>query len=179
VKLAALLVIATMAGAPARGQVAGTDAVAICKGAPCTPDDTVHAVAWGRVVLFAEPINLAALPDSARRLLDGMHLRAPTNGCSIMRHAPHAQTYAGVTRGTRWESVAGAADRITLVLHRSPDASHDALLRVTSDGLNGTGRSRGAGVEGALARREEARCARILCVPLQVNLGVSWHPLAR
>ena len=143
-KLEILLVIAMIPPVAARGQVAGTYAVAVCKGAPCVPDDTVHAVAWGQVVLFNEPINLVALSDSARRLLADIYLHAPTNGCTIMRSAPHVQTYLALTSGMRWESIAGAPDRITL-LHRSPDARYDALLRVTVNGLNGTGRSWGAG----------------------------------
>lgn len=144
VKLEILLMIAMIPPVAARGQVAGTYAVAVCKGAPCVPDDTVHAVAWGQIVLFNEPINLVALPDSARRLLAGIHLHAPTNGCTIMRSAPHVQTYLAVTSGTRWESIAGAPDQITL-LSRSPDATYDALLRVTVNGMSGTGSSWGAG----------------------------------
>jgi hypothetical protein len=136
-----------LAAQTVRGQtpIPGTYAISVCKTAPCTPGDSSHAVAWGQLVLFADSINLRALPDSARRLLEGLFLDRPANGCVIMQRASNATTYAGGVRGTYWSSDSSRGGWINLTLYRSPDAHHAVTARVIGTALRGTGRSAGAG----------------------------------
>jgi hypothetical protein len=126
---------------------AGTYVISLCKGAPCSPDDTSRALTWGVLVLADTAISFALLPDSASRLLYPLYLRAPANGCFALRLPnPDAQTYAGgIGAGvTRWEVDTARVGGISFTLYRSPDARHVTRALLTTEGFRGSGKSSGA-----------------------------------
>jgi hypothetical protein len=128
---------------------AGTYRVAVCTIGPCAPGDSARALVLGYLVLTDAPLDTAALPDSARRLLAGSFLRGAANGCYVLgRGGAPGETYAGAGRvaATRWRADPGEPGVLRFVLYRSPDASHEVRAALTPDGLRGRGVSRGAGV---------------------------------
>jgi hypothetical protein len=146
VALAVLIACTARVPQPAPLSTAGTYRIALCKGAPCSPDDTSRALTWGVLVLADSDISFANLPDSARRLLNGRGLVGPPNGCFALRPpSAEAHTYAGGTAAgtTRWE--ADSARWISFTLYRSPDARHVTRALLTAEGFRGSGESIGWG----------------------------------
>jgi Protein of unknown function (DUF2911) len=127
--------------------VIGTYRIAVCKRGPCTPRDSVHAVAWGVLVLTDGPLSLAQSPDSLKWRLGGFGLGGRPNGCYALSSVRDAKSYAGLSQvaGTRWTLDSARHGGIRFSLFRSPDAGHEVRAMVVEDGLRGTGESWGAG----------------------------------
>jgi hypothetical protein len=120
--------------------VPGTYDLAVCRGVPCAPGDTLAAYALVTVVLFdsagAERADLPPARYAAGR-------RA--TGCFLTRYGRRlSDSYAGMWPRDyfRWS---GADSSLRFTLFRSPDAYYVITARVTTEGLVGGGTSGGAG----------------------------------
>ena len=129
----------------------GTYRIAVCPPGPCAPDDSLHAFAFGYLVLSDAALETATLPDSARLGLQWFSFDGVPNGCFILARggAPHSNQRgsfagAGEVGATRWDTAGTGA--LHFSLYRSPDAGHGVSAIVTPDGLRGRGKSWGAGV---------------------------------
>ena len=145
---AALLALAAPLSAQ---EIAGTYRIAVCKGAPCSPDDTTSAVVWGTLVLGDTAIALATIPSGIGRQLTFMYPSAQQNlnGCYVLsRVTRRVRTEAGVrpVAATIWAPTAADPSTITSSLFRTVDAAHSMQLRFENGRLNGTGHSAGMGV---------------------------------
>jgi hypothetical protein len=129
---------------------AGTYRLAVCKGAPCAPADTAHALLVGYLVLAAAPVPLDALPPAARAASADQFLPGAANGCFALGPGRgRGQTHAGLSpvAGTYWQRDAGAAGAIRFLLYHSPDAGHEVRAVVRAGALHGRGRSWGPGAD--------------------------------
>ena len=158
--LAAVMIGGTLAGRPAVAQVRpGTYALALCRAAPCAPDDTAAAYLTATVVLLDSVAATArALPRPAWEL-------APANGCFAVRYRrrPQPESYAGLqgVGSLRWGPAPGPVGRIAFALYRSPDAGYTVRLVPVADGLAGSGRSYGAGAAEIVAPSDTVVATRV------------------
>jgi hypothetical protein len=149
VRAAAVSIACLMFSSQAAGQQPATPAgsyeVRICKKA-CTAADDESVLVKGYVVLFEK----ALAEDVAGRLPSGSfdHLLYKSfNACFALQKVPGRayKGYAGIQKsGVTFWSAAG--EELQLSLMRSPDAGYGVSLRPTAMGLEGEGRSWGAGV---------------------------------
>ena len=105
----------------------GTYQIEICRG------DCIQPLARGFLVLFDQPMDPKAFPDSA---LDNTFFESGTGewtfpvACfALSKRDAAANTYAGLVPFgiTRWAGPSDSAQSITL--YRSPDAGYDLLVR--------------------------------------------------
>ena len=140
----------------ARASAAGTYDMAICRGTPCTPRDSVAGYVLATVVLL-DSAGAVAADMPPERWEPGRR----STGCMVVRHRRSVvgDSYAGIT--TReyfiWRD---SAEHVYFPLYRSPDAGYSVRARATPTGLAGIGVSWGVGAAEINAPRDTVAATR-------------------